>query len=263
MTVHPTALVAPGAELADDVEIGPWCQIGPSVKLGSGVRLRSHVVVYGDTELGESCDVYPFACLGGPPQHSAHKEGDPSRLVIGARNQIREHVTMHGGSVVGRGVTTIGDDGEFYVGSHVGHDCKVGDHVVMTNGTALGGHAVIGEHVILQQRCRVGRHAFVGGMAGVNFDVVPFAMVWGNHARLQGLNLVGLRRRGFSRAAIGALQAAFRRLFDCGDGRPFRERMELVALDQAASPEVMEVIAFIRAEPNRHLVLPQEAQAGE
>src|ERR1700679_3896132 len=129
MNIHATALVAPGAELADDVEIGPYCIVGPKAKLHAGVRLRSHVVIEGDTEIGAACDVHPFALLGGGPQHSGHKESDPSRLVIGARNLIREHVTMHGGSIVGRGVTTIGDDSTFYVGAHVGHDCLVGHHV--------------------------------------------------------------------------------------------------------------------------------------
>jgi len=270
MTAHATALVAPEAKIADDVEIGPWCVVGAGVRLGPGVRLRSHVVIEGETSLGAGCEVHPFAVLGAAPQHAAYKPGDPVRLEVGARCLIREHVTLHGGSVVGRGVTTIGDDCAFYVGSHVGHDCRVGDHVTMANGAALGGHTVIGDHVFLgggsavQQRCRIGRHAFIGGLAGANLDVIPFAMAWGNHARLEGLNLIGLKRRGFSRETITTLRHAYRALFGCADPRPFRERVEASASAFGGSPEAMEIIDFIRAEPARPLILPaRERQEAE
>jgi UDP-N-acetylglucosamine acyltransferase len=259
MKIHATALVAPGAELASDVEIGPYCTIGETVKLGAGVRLHSHVVIEGETEIGEGCEIFPFVMLGAPPQHAVYKPTDPVRLTIGARNLIREHVTMNGGSSVGRGVTRIGDDCTFYMGAHVGHDCIVGDHVTLTNNATLGGHVVLGEYVIMgglsaiQQRSRVGRHAFVGGAAAVTSDVIPFGTVWGNHARLEGLNLVGLRRRGFSRERINALRAGFRALFGPKDGL-FSERLEAVAAEFAHSPEVMEIVEFIRAEPTRPLV---------
>jgi UDP-N-acetylglucosamine acyltransferase len=169
---------------------------------------------------------------------------------------------MHGGSVVGRGVTTIGDDGTFYVGAHVGHDCLVGDHVTLTNHATLGGHVMLGDYVILgglsaiQQRSRIGRHAFIGGLAAVNSSVIPFGMVWGNHARLEGLNLTGLKRRGFPRKTINTLRAAFHEIFDLREG-PFRERVEAAAAGPfAASPEVMEIIDFIRADITRPLVMP-------
>jgi UDP-N-acetylglucosamine acyltransferase len=261
MSIHPTAQVAPGAEVAADAEVGPYCVVGAGVKLGAGVRLRSHVVIEGQTEIGPGCDIYPFAMLGGPPQHAAYKEGDPCRLVIGARNLIREQVTMHGGSTVGRGVTTVGDDCTFYVGAHVGHDCAVGDHVTLTNCATLGGHVQVEDYVIMgglsavQQRSRVGRYAFIGGLAAVNSDVIPFGMVWGNHARLEGLNLVGLKRRGFSRQQINTLRAAFRAMFDSDDGT-FRSRVDAVAEAYSHSPQVTEMVAFIRAEPARPLVLP-------
>jgi len=267
MIIHATALVAPGAELAEDVEIGPYCIVGPKVVLHRGVRLRSHVVVEGETEIGEACDVYPFAYLGGLPQHSAHKQSDASRLVIGARNLIREQVTMHGGSVIGRGVTTIGDDGTFYVGAHVGHDCHVGHHVTMTNHATLGGHVVLGDYVIMgglsaiQQRSRVGRNAFIGGLAAVNSDVIPFGMVWGNHARLEGLNLVGLKRNGFPRPVINTLRHAYREIFDARD-QPFRERVDAAAETFGGSPEVTEIIDFIRADITRPLVRPARDAAG-
>jgi UDP-N-acetylglucosamine acyltransferase len=267
MRVHPTAIVAAGAQLAEGVEIGPYCIVGQNVKLGRNVQLRSHVVIEGDTEIGADCEVYPFAVLGAAPQHSGHKPGDPSRLLIGARNVIREHVTIHGGSVVGRGVTTVGDDCQFYVGAHVGHDCAVGDHVVMTNNTSLGGHVRLEDHVILgghsavQQRGRVGRHAFVGGLAGVNCDVIPFGTVWGSHATLEGLNLVGLKRRGFSREEINVLRAGYRALFH-GAGA-FRERVEAASEAFGHSPLVMEIIAFIQAEPTRPLTMPASESARE
>lgn len=257
MSIHPTAIVAPGAELADGVEIGPYCIVGGEVKLGAGVRLRSHVVIEGQTEIGAGSEIYPFAMLGGAPQHSGHKPGDPSPLYVGARNLIREHVTMHGGSAFGRGFTRTGDDCAFYVGAHIGHDCVVGDHVTMTNAATLGGHVQIGDHVIMgglaavQQRGRVGRHAFIGGLAGVVSDVIPFAMVWGNHARLEGLNLVGLKRRGFPRETINSLRAAHKALFET-EGL-FQDRVEAVAEEFAGCAEVMEIIDFIRAEPTRPL----------
>src|SRR6185312_2029804 len=172
MSIHPTALVAPGADVASDAEVGHYCTVGAGVKLASGVRLRSHVVVEGDTEIGEGCDVWPFAVLGSPPQHAGYKDGDPGRLVVGRRNLIREQVTMHRGSTFGRGVTTVGDDGAFYVGAHVGHDCEVGNNVTLTNGATLGGHVRLGDYVIMgglsaiQQRGCVGRYAFIGGAAG-------------------------------------------------------------------------------------------------
>jgi UDP-N-acetylglucosamine acyltransferase len=267
MKIHATALVAPGAELASDVEIGPYCTVGGEVKLGAGVRLHSHVVIEGQTQIGEGCEIFPFVMLGAPPQHAAYKPTDAVRLVIGARNLIREHVTINGGSSVGRGVTRIGHDCTFYMGAHVGHDCIVGDNVTLTNNATLGGHVILGDFVIMgglsaiQQRSRVGRHAFVGGLAAVNSDVIPYGMVWGNHATLEGLNLIGLKRRGFSRAQISSLRAGFRALFSRGD-RTFRERVEDAAGAFAGSPEVLEIVDFIRAEPLRPLVLPERDASG-
>ena len=259
MSIHPTAQVAPEADIADDAEIGPFCIVGPKVRLAAGVVLRSHVVIEGQTEIGEGCEIYPFAMLGGAPQHSGHKPADPSRLVVGARNLIREHVTMHGGSAFGHGVTTVGSDNTFYVGAHVGHDCVVGDHVTLTNQATLGGHVRVGDYAILsglcavQQRGRIGRYAFIGGLAGVVADVIPYGMAWGNHAALEGLNLVGLKRRGFSREAINRLRAAQKLIFE-GEGL-FKERVEAAAAAYADLPEAMEIIDFIRAEPTRPLAL--------
>lgn len=258
--IHPTALVDPKAKIAGDVEIGPFCIIGPDVTLESGVRLISQVTVEGVTTIGEGCVVWPFAVLGGPPQHSGHK-GEPTRLVIGPGNVIREHVTMHTGTVMGHGVTTIGSGGLYMVGSHVAHDCVVGDKVTLAKGATLGGHVEVADFVFMgglaaaHQFSRIGRHAFIGGLAAVTKDVIPYGSVWGNHAHLEGLNLVGLKRRGFSRETINALRSAYRLLF--ADEGTFQERLEDVAQIYASSPEVMEIVDFIRADANRPLCLPE------
>ena len=257
--IHPTALIHQGAKIGAGVEIGPYCTIGEGAVIGRAVRLISHVIVEGLTEIGEHTVVHPFAVLGGPPQHLAHK-GEPTRLVIGERNIIREHVTMHTGTAIGRGVTTVGSDGLFMVGSHVAHDCIVGDHVVLANNATLGGHVQVGDYVFMgglsavHQWSRIGRHAFIGGLAPVTKDVIPFALV-GNDAHLEGMNLVGLKRRGFSRDTINDLRAAYRMLF--AEEGTFQERLEDVARVFGRSAEVSEVVAFIRADANRPLCLPR------
>lgn len=258
--IHPTALVAKGAQLADGVSIGPFCIVGERAKLGPGTRLLSHVVVEGSTELGANNVVHPFAVLGGPPQHTAYA-GEDMRLVVGDNNVIREHATMNIGTVGGGGVTRVGSNGFFMIESHVGHDCVVGDNVILIKQATLGGHCLIDDYVIVgglaavHQFCRVGRYAFIGGLAAVVKDVIPYGSVWGNHAHLEGLNLVGLKRRGFSREAINTLRAAYRLLF--ADEGTFQERIHDTIETYADSPEVMEIIAFIRADASRPLCLPE------
>lgn len=258
--VHPTAIVADGAQLADGVSIGPYSIVGSKVRIGEGTRLHSHVVIQGSTELGRNNDVYPFAMLGGPPQHLAYK-GEDTRLVVGDNNLIREHATMNLGTVHGGGVTEVGSHGLYMIESHVGHDCKVGDNVVMTKQATLGGHCLIGDFVIvgglaaIHQFCRVGRYAFVGGLAAVVKDVIPYGSVWGNHAHLEGLNLVGLKRRGIDRETINTLRGAYRLLF--ADEGTFQERLDDTAETFGDSPEVMEILEFIRADASRPLCLPE------
>jgi UDP-N-acetylglucosamine acyltransferase len=258
--IHPTAIIHGGASLGAGVEVGPYCVVGGAVSLGDRTRLASHVVLEGHTAIGEDCVIHPFACLGAAPQHSGHK-GEPTRLVVGDRNIIREHVTMHCGTAMGRGVTKVGSDGFFMAGAHIGHDCIVGDRVTMANTATLGGHVQVEDHVIIgglaaaHQNTRIGRHAFVGGMAGVNHDVIPFGNVWGNHAHLEGLNLVGLKRRGFSRDVINTLRAAYRMLF--AEEGTFQERVEDTAAAYGHSEEVMEIVGFIRADASRPLTTPQ------
>ncbi len=258
--IHPTAIVADGAELADGVSVGPFCTVGPNVRIGANTRLVSHIVVDGFTELGQDNVVYPFAMLGGPPQHTAYR-GEDTKLIIGDRNIIREHATMNTGTVNGGGVTKVGSDGFYMIESHVGHDCVLGDHVILTKQATLGGHCILGDFVIVgglaavHQFTRVGRHAMVGGLAAVVKDVIPYGSVWGNHAHLEGLNLVGLKRRGFSRETINTMRAAYRLLF--ADEGTFQERLDDTVETYSDCAEVMEIIDFIRADGSRPLCLPE------
>jgi len=257
--IHPTALVADGAKIADGASIGPFCVIGPGASIGAGTRLTSHVVIEGRTTIGAGNTIGAFAVLGGPPQHTAYR-GEDTALVIGDNNIIREHATMNIGTAPGGGVTRVGSGGFYMIESHVGHDCQVGDNVILTKQATLGGHCQIGDFVIVgglaavHQFTRVGRHAMIGGLAAVVKDVIPYGSVWGNHAHLEGLNLVGLKRRGFGRETINTLRAAYRLLF--ADEGTFQERLEDTVQTYSDCPEVMEIIDFIRADASRPLCLP-------
>ncbi|KAA0581249.1 acyl-ACP--UDP-N-acetylglucosamine O-acyltransferase [Azospirillum sp. B21] len=262
VTIHPSAIVDPAARLGEGVDIGPFCVVGPDVTLGDGVRLVSHVAVDGRTSIGAETVIYPFASIGHRPQDLKF-HGEPSELVIGARNQIREHVTMNPGTEGGGMITRVGDDGLFMMGSHVAHDCIVGDHVIMANNATLGGHVTLGDYVIIgglsavRQFVRIGSHAMIGGMSGVENDVIPFGLVMGDRARLAGLNLVGLERRGFKKDDIHALRAAYRMLF--GPEGTFAERVEEVGRDFGERALISDVLSFIRAKEARSLCQPRES----
>lgn len=261
MAIHPSAQVDARAELAPDVEIGPWCIVGPGVQLAAGVHLVSHVVVQQDTSVGPGTVIHPFAVIGGDPQHNGYK-GEPVRLEVGANNVIREHATFNRGTPQGSGVTRVGSNSLFMTGAHVGHDAVVGDNVVMANNATLGGHARVGDRVFLGGLCavhqngRVGQGAIVGGLAAVTRDVIPYGSAWGNHARLHGLNLVGLKRKGYGKDAIRRLLAAYRDLFE-GEG-VFADRIDRTAEAYGDLPEIGEIIAFIREDARRPLCLPGE-----
>lgn len=257
--IHPSAIVEDGALLDESVEIGPHCYVGPRVRLGAHVRLISHVVVAGHTTVGAHSTIYPFASLGHPPQAWKHK-GEETQLIIGTHNIIREGATMNPGLVSGGGVTRIGDHCMFMATAHVAHDCQVGNHVVMTNGSMIAGHVHVEDHAIISglaavhQNCRIGRCAFVGGLTGVEADVIPYGMVTGNRASLSGLNLVGLKRRGLSRDTVHTLRNAYRLLF--AQEGTFAERLADVEELFKDSPEVMEIAAFARVDSLRGLVMP-------
>lgn len=255
--IHPTAIVEPGAVIGAGAQIGPWCHVGPQVELGAGVRLVSHVVLDGLTVVGEGAVLYPFCTVGLAPQDLKYK-GEPTRCEIGARTQLREHCTIHRGTVTGSGLTKVGADCLLMAVVHVAHDCTVGDRVVIANNVVMGGHvgigdgAVIGGSAALHQFVRIGRGAMVGGVSGVEADVIPFGSVIGNRARLAGLNVIGLRRGGADRATIHALRAAVRDLF--GGGGVFADRLASVRATHGDEALVSEVLAFIDAPSKRGLI---------
>jgi UDP-N-acetylglucosamine acyltransferase len=262
--IHPSAVVATGARISESAQIGPYCVIGADVEIGAEVRLISHVVVDGITSIGDGTVVYPFASLGHRPQDLKYK-GEPSRLQIGKHNQIRENVTMNPGTEGGGMVTSVGDNGLFMVGSHVAHDCVVGNGVIFANNATLGGHVQVGDFVVLgglsavHQFVRIGRHVMVGGMSGVENDVIPYATVTGNRAHLSGLNLVGLKRRGFSREDIHALRNAYRLLF-APEGT-IAERVEEVSAQFKGVAPVTEILDFIGVESSRAICQPKSENA--
>lgn len=261
VVIHPTAIVDPKAQLGTDVKIGPYCILGPDVTLKDRVTLKSHVVIEGVTEIGADTSINSFACLGGAPQHLAHK-GEPTQLIVGERNTIREHVSMHTGTVKAGGVTRVGNDCMFMTGSSVAHDCVLGNNVIMANLSSLGGHVHVGDFVFLgglsgiHQFVRLGRYSFVGGAAMVTKDVIPYGSVWGNHARLEGLNLVGLKRRGFSRELILTLRTAYRMMF--AEEGTFQERLDDVLESFSDVPQVVEIVRFVREDSSRPICLPSE-----
>jgi UDP-N-acetylglucosamine acyltransferase len=258
MAVHPTALVDPGARIGDGVEIGPFCVVGPDVILGDGVTLKSHVVVQGDTEVGAGTSVFSFAVLGEIPQDLKYA-GERTRLRIGPRNRIREHVTMNLGTAGGGGETLVGEGNLFMAGCHVAHDARVGDRVVVANCAAIAGHCVVGDDVIIgglagiHQWVRVGQGAIIGALAMVTHDVIPYGLVQGPRGELDGLNLVGLKRRGTPRDEISALRSAYAALRD-GEG-PFLDRAR--ALVDAESAMVRDVADFVISASDRQFLTPR------
>lgn len=264
--IHPTAIVEPGAQLADDVVVGPYCVIGPHVMLGPGVSLKSHVVVDGRTTIGARTRVFPFASIGHETQDLKYA-GEPSSLDIGCDNTIREHVTINPGTAGGGMNTCIGNHCLLMVGAHVAHDCRVGDHVILVNNATLGGHVVIEDHAILgglsavHQFVRIGRHAMIGGMSGVERDVIPYGLVMGDRARLTGINIIGMQRRGFSRDDIQGLRSAYQFLFTNGGGT-LNERVNEAAERFRGIGPVDDIVAFIRADSSRAICQPKGGNDG-
>ncbi|MFW5678201.1 MAG: acyl-ACP--UDP-N-acetylglucosamine O-acyltransferase [Rhodosalinus sp.] len=257
-SVHPTALVEEGAQLGEGCVIGPFCHVGAEVELGAGVLLRSHVVVTGSTRIGEGTEIFPFAVIGEIPQDLKYR-GEKTRLEIGARNRIREHVTMNCGTEGGGGVTRVGDDGLFMAGAHVAHDVRIGDRVILVNNAALAGHCIIEDDVIVgglsgvHQWVRIGRGAIIGAVTMVTNDVIPYGLVQAPRGVLDGLNLVGLKRRGVPREDITALRAAFQMLAQ-GEGA-FQDRARRLR-EETQSPYVREIADFVLAGSDRSFLTP-------
>lgn len=258
-TIHPTAIVEDGAVIGEGVRIGPFCVVGPEVVLGPEVELVSHVAVAGVTTIGHGTRIWPFASIGHQPQDLKYR-GERTELIIGARNMIREHVTMNPGTEGGGGVTRVGDGGLFMVGVHLGHDCSIGNNVVLANNATLAGHVQVGDQVIIgglsavHQFCRIGRGAMVGGVTGVERDVIPYGSVLGARAYLGGLNLIGLKRRDVPREVIHGVRAAFREIFR-GEGS-LASRAVAAGEKYTGNPVVREIVDFIAADSSRSFCTP-------
>jgi UDP-N-acetylglucosamine acyltransferase len=258
--VHPSACVEPGARLGAGVHVGPFCHVGPEARLGDGVRLVSHVSVAGVTEIGARTRVFPFAAIGHEPQDLKYR-GERVTLTIGEDCLIREGVTMNPGTAGGGLKTVVGSRSVFLANAHVAHDCRVGDNVILSNNVMLAGHCQVGDFAILSggaaahQFVRIGAHAFVGGLAGVENDVIPYGIALGNRASLAGLNIVGLKRRGFSHEAMHDLRRAYKQLF--GGKGTLKERVDDVAAAYPGQEAVQQIVAFLREGGERAVCVPR------
>lgn len=265
--IHPTAIIEPGATLGTDVKIGPYCIIGSQVTLGDGVELISHVHVAGHTTVGAKTKIFPFASIGQIPQDLKYN-GEDSQLEIGSHNVIREYVTINLGTSHGGLVTRVGNNCLLMANCHVAHDCQLGHHVIMANNVALGGHveigdyAILGGHAAVHQFVRIGAHAMVGGKCGVSQDVIPYGILAEEPTGLSGLNLIGLKRRGFSAAAINSLREAYKALFSddaLNSASTFVERVVQLENQFKGSEEVQHLIGFIRTSAHRNICMPKYA----
>lgn len=258
--IHTTAIIEEGAQIGADVSIGAYSVVGANVTLADGVTLKSHVAIDGNTTIGEGTTIYPFASIGHPPQDLKFK-GEKTTLAIGKNNVIREHVTMNPGTADGGGETIVGDNCLFMMATHVAHDCKVGNHVILANNATLAGHVEVDDHVIIgglaavHQFVRIGKHAIIGGLSGVEHDVIPYGAVMGERANLSGLNLIGLKRRGFPRETIHGLRNAYEALFAANDTLDARSKQ--VKANHSDNEQVREVIDFIENAGSRSLCVPK------
>lgn len=256
--IHPSAVIEAGAQIDPSATVGPFCVIGPQVVLHADVVVKSHAVITGQTEVGEGTVVFSFAVIGEIPQDLKFK-GEASKLIIGKRNRIREHVTMNCGTEGGGGLTSVGDDGLFMAGCHIAHDAIIGNRVIVVNSAAVAGHCVIEDDVIIgglsgiHQWVRIGHGAIIGAVTMVTNDVIPYGLVQAPRGDLDGLNLVGLKRRGVARSDITALRAAFQMLAQ-GEGT-FHDRAQRLS-EETSSDYVHEIVDFIMADTGRHFLTP-------
>jgi UDP-N-acetylglucosamine acyltransferase len=246
--IHPTAVISPGAEVAPDAFVGPYCVVGDGVRIGARARLESHCVVEGRTEIGEETRLFPFASVGLAPQDLKYR-GEPSETRVGRRCSIREFTTIHRGTEGGGMLTSVGDDCLLMAQSHVAHDCHIGSRVIMANAATLAGHvaveddANVGAYSGVHQFCRVGREAYVGGYSVVVKDAMPYALTVGNHARCYGLNVVGMKRRGYPKETIDALHSAFRLLLSAKLNTT--QALQRIRDEITGHPEVDQLVRFI------------------
>ena len=247
--IHPTAIIQPGAKIADHVSIGPFCVIGEHVSIGSGTTVASHVVIDGWTEIGRDNQFYQFSSIGAAPQDLKYS-GEQTYLKIGDRNRIREFVTINRGTAEGGGVTSVGNDNLFMAYSHVAHDCIVHDHAIMANGATLAGHveiessAILGGLSAVHQFCRIGCHTMISGGAMVAQDIPPYTVAQGDRAKIMGLNLIGMQRRGFSEETIRGIKKAYRMIFR--SGMRLEEALEMVVGELEPTVELDHFVNFIK-----------------
>ena len=256
--IHSTSIIHEGSEIGENVSIGAYSIIGPNVKIGKNSKIHSHVLIQGNTTIGVNNEFYSFSVIGSNPQHLKY-QGEMTKLLIGNNNIFREHVTIHPGTKVGIKKTIIGDNGFFMVGSHVAHDCLVGDNVILANNVPLGGHAYIEDNVIIggnsavQQYTRVGRSAMIGGMCGVVRDIIPYGIAHGNRSVLQGLNLIGLRRKNIPNKEILILSEAYKEIFKSDN---LTENLKNLNVEYKKNELVNEVINFIEKDKKRPICTP-------
>ncbi len=247
-SIHKTAIIDPKAKIAAGVEIGPYCIIGEGVSIGKGTKLLSHVIIEGSTEIGENCSFYPFTSIGFPPQDLKYR-GEPTSLIIGSSNVVREYVTIHRASVGGDETTVVGSNNYFMAYVHIAHNCRVGNNIVMANAATLAGHVVVEDFAIIgglaavHQHARIGKYAMVGGLSAVVQDIPPYTVAAGERAKLFGLNAIGLKRHGLSDQAIAAIKKAYKTLFR--ERRPFKDAIRKVQEDFPEYPEIDHLIEFI------------------
>ena len=256
--IHKTAVIDKNARIDTNVEIGPYCVIGPNVEIGQDTKIQSHVSITGRTKIGKNNKVYPFASIGNDPQDLKYK-GEKTELVIGDGNTIREYTTINTGTVGGGGLTKIGDYSLLMIGVHIAHDCIIGDNVVIANSAAIAGHAEIGDQVIIggncgvQQFTRIGKMAMIGGMTGVSRDVIPYGVSLGNRNYLDGINIIGLRRKKISNKDIICLSDAYKEIFKT---ESLNENLSKLNGNFKDNIFVQEVIDFINMDKKRPICTP-------
>jgi len=256
--IDKTAIIDKKAKVSQSAKVGPFCYVGPNVELSDNVDLISNVHIEGDTKIGEGTIIFPFACIGTVPQDLKFK-GEKTKLIIGKNNKIREYVTINPGTENGGGLTKIGDECLFMISSHIAHDCKVGNNVVIANNVPLGGHVTIEDSVVIggnsavQQFTRIGRLAMIGGMTGVLKDVIPFGLSFGNRNYLRGINLIGLKRKKYENKRIMELDAAFKKIFSSNN---LHDNLDKINGEYKGNDLVAEVINFISKDKKRPICTP-------
>ena len=260
---HHTSIVSEKAVLGSNVTIGPYCIINENVKIGNNVNLIAHTYIDGNTTIGDNCKLFPYCSIGTLPKDLKDK-GEKSILKIGNNNIFREYVTVNPGTEGGGLETVIGNNCLFMINAHIAHDCKIGDNVIMVNNASLAGHVILEDFAIMgalsgaHQFCRIGKHSMIGGLSGVDSDVIPYGTVIGNRAYLSGLNIIGLKRRGFSKDIIQDLRKAYGLLFSSQEGT-FSDRVKEVSEEFLDNEPIQEIVQFLKSEKSRSICKPKNA----